>query len=130
MAIVKDRSKMNAIRAFINEWLKDTSLYCANCMKPYRGPEYDCCDDKYIVDRCKRVADFVRANKDERELLFFETGASKSKSIRFSIRMPYELMKALQKYFKETYQEGFLDDKKEARLFMREFPQFCACNKV
>ncbi len=128
MAIEKTSDKMIAVKAFINTWLKDPRVFCAACGKTYKGIQ--CCPNMYIVDNKKRLVDFVQANKESKELLFHNTGKSKGGNMRSAIRMPAELMRALQSYFRQTYNETFLSDKKEGRKFMRTFPMFCSVERV
>ena len=127
MSLVTTKSKMEAAKAFINTWLKDKTLYCANCSRKWK--EVRCCEAPYIVDNFTRVADFTQALKEQRSMLDNEFGASKGKNMRYSISMPAELMRALQKYFGTMYNEDFLVDKKEANEFMKMFPQFTACER-
>ena len=130
MGIVATRSKMEATSAFINTWLKDNTTYCANCGTPAGMRVTQCCEAPHITDKWQRIADFISANKEERMHLAKSTGASKSGSMRMSIRLPYELLKDLQDYFKNVHGEEFLVDKAEGRAFMKAFPQFCACNEI
>lgn len=129
-------SKMKATRAFINMWLKDPTLFCVNCGKRYfrridkHGKIHPCCNEPRIIDNWQRTSEFIAANNDTRATLVNEFACSESKAMRWSIRMPAELMRALQKYFHKEYDEEFLVDVKEGRQFMKEFPQFCIASRI
>ena len=127
MSVTND--KLMAAKAFINTWLKDPKKYCACCTKTYENGKR-CCNDPYIVDNMKRTMDFCQALKEHKDALDNEFGSSHSKNMRFSISMPAELMRALQRYFGENYGEDFLVEKKEGRRFMKMFPQFTACERI
>lgn len=125
-------AKMQEVRAFINDvWLKDPRKFCAACGKTmFKSRKSPCCPNMYIVDNIRRVQDFVALNKEDKQSMFNEFGSSKEKNIRYSLRMPAELMRALQKYFFSKYGEEFLVDVAEGRAFMKEFPQFTMAERI
>jgi hypothetical protein len=109
-------------------WLKDPTPYCASCMRVWNGNP--CCDDPIIVDKVKRVAMFIQANKEAQQLMANRYGSTSSKSMRFSICMPEELLRDVQMFLRRQHNEDFLVKKTEGRAFMKEFPQFCACETI
>lgn len=119
---------MNAIRAFINEWLKVPTLYCNNCgMNYFDGMK--CCDDPQIGNNRQVVEALILQNKDIRNSTLKDTAASLGNNMRFGISMPPKLLNDLERYFKQ-YNEKLFNNKKEMRLFMKHFPMFCIPEKI
>lgn len=125
-------AKMKEVRAFINNvWLKDKTTFCANCGKIHRVvPIEPCCENMHITNNVQRIKDFTVMNMEDKKNLFNEFASSKDKTMRHSIRMPAELIRALQRYFRDKYGEGFLVDIKEGRYFMKEFPCFTMAERI
>lgn len=137
MAFVRTTNKMDAIKAFVNTWLKDQTFYCNNCGIDYFPDVVDtgegvyqnlCCDDPNIgrnIDHTKAIID---QNSNIRSDLDKSTAATKDGSIRFAVSLPPRLYNDLKRYF-EGYGEKFLDTPSELKSFMRNFPQFCIPEK-
>ena len=128
MAFVIDNSKMNAVKAFINTWLKDKTVYCAACGQDFNGT--GCCEAPHLTDRATRISEFIQANKEEQALQLNDYGASKDRNMRRAISMPAELFRDIETYFKSQYGEKFLDNKNEVRDFMKMFPQVSIARRV
>jgi len=129
--------KMQAIRAFINTWIKEPTLYCNTCGTRYTGMRGKwVCDSKYcsnpqIGTNMDHTYGVMKQNKMVREeMLNNEFGSSASKSLRYAVSMPPQLLKDLEAYFRSQYDEDLFDDKHVLRRFMREFPQFCIARRI
>lgn len=125
--IISEDFKLKKAREFINLYLKDPTLFCKCCGAKYDGTV--CCEDPYIVDNMRDVMDYISANKETKSKLLNKFGSTKNKHMRFSIRMPKQLMRALQNMFRQ-YNEDFLVEVDEAEKFMREFPQFSIAESI
>ena len=140
---VKTTNRWDAIRAFVNEWLKDPSLYCNNCMMPYKeNPVGPCCDDPFIVNNhlaCELVA---KQNAEIKKTRNNEFGSNKNHSLRWGASIPPKLIFDVERYLKkcaieqgyDPVQEGKLFRtkyfKKDLRRFLKTFPAFSIPEKV
>jgi len=124
--------KMTAIRALINEWLKDPTLYCNNCdldaNAAFLAVE-SCCEKPQIGRNVDVYVGMCRENKIIRDLNYRDTGASKDGNIRTAVALPPRLLSFLEGYFKK-YGEKLFNNNKELHEFMRKFPQFKVCERV
>ena len=133
----KTNNKMEAIRAYINWWLKVPGFYCNNC-----GNDFDpldtneeghwkwCCEKPEVgrnKDHCRGV---IKQNKMLRETRKNNLAQMDNKALRFGISLPTRLYHDLTQYFSSEYQEKLFNDQKELHRFMREFPQFCIPKRV
>jgi hypothetical protein len=132
MGFIKTTSKVIAIKAFLNEWLKDPTFYCGNCLTKF-NPNFhvieSCCETPAFgrnIDHTRLVIkDNLRMKKD----LLNETGATSKGVMRLGVNIPPQLYYDLERYFK-AHGEKFLADNKELREFMKAFPMFCIPNKI
>lgn len=127
--LIKTNNKWDAVRAMINTLLKDTTVYCNECGSDYVEGHLCCGDPMYGTHR-----DFVEAiigqNKGTKETRLHDTGAGKSKAIRWGLSLPPRFLMELETAFKTTYNEKLLKDNHEMHRFMKEFPAFAVCKKV
>ena len=124
---------MVAIKAFIEDWLKDPEFYCDNCgMKfyPHIHVQESCCETPMFGRNIDHTMMFIKANHSFKKTLKKRTGASEKGSMRMAVNMPRRLYDDLSAYFKRFYKEKLFNDHKEMRQFMRAFPQFCVPEDV
>lgn len=122
-------SKETAIRAFLNEWLKDPQHYCNNCHSAFVEGE-NCCDNPHIVTNLVAMHLLVQQNKIIRESRLNKYGSNKSKNIRMLVGMTQKMWDDISDYCIMTLKEPFLKDDKETQDFVRSFPQFRLCEVV
>lgn len=127
--IIKTHSKIDCIRAFINTWIKDPRKYCDECGTPY-VPGLVCCESPQILDNFQLICLIKRQNEMRRHTRANVYASTKDKTIRWGLSIPKNLLKALEKYFFEHYQEKLFEDKDEINRFMRAFPIFCIAERV
>lgn len=123
---VLEKGKYAELRKFINEWLRDQTVYCNNCGLPYYGAV--CCEHPEIgknIDHCWAV---IIQNKARR--VGSDTGANESKTMRFGISIPPKLLRALEKFSREKLGEKLFVNHKDMRGFMKAFPQFCVVERI
>lgn len=130
-AVEKTNSKISAIDAFINEWLKDKTVYCGNCLQratPELAVE-SCCHNPALGRNVDHLMAVIKDNVEIRKTMLKDTGATKDNSLRFGVNIPQQLYQDLEAYFKQ-YGEKLFNDKKELREFMRKFPSLSIPKKI
>ena len=135
MAFKLTNSKEVAIRAFINEWIKDTTLFCNNCGSVYVPPpkgveEYPCCDNVQIGTNAQVLYWLIQENKMIRETRANQYASDKNKTMRWGMSMPPRLMHDIEEYCINTLREPFLDTPQEMNDFMKAFPVFRTCEVI
>jgi hypothetical protein len=131
MADIKT-TKMNAIKALINEWLKDHTMYCNNCdldANPALLAYESCCENPQIGRNIEHYLGCVKQNKAIREFQLKETGATENNNLRHAVSLPPRLLFWLEGYF-DKYGEKLFNNRSELHAFMKRFPQFNSCEKV
>lgn len=129
--LIKTTNKMDCIRAFINTWIKDKSRYCNNCGFPYfPNMTEPCCTDMQFGNNMQIVEALILQNKDRKMMQFNDFGASKGKTFRNAISLPPKLLKDLETYFKENYNEKLFENNTELHKFMKEFPMFTIARRI
>jgi len=132
MAFVRSTNKMDAIKAYLNTWLKDETMYCNYCGVDYMPHIVDtgegtynqlCCENPQIGRNIDHTKGLIKQNQELTKNLDKETGAMKNGAMRIGLSLPPRLYTDLKKYF-EGYDEKFLDTPQELHAFMREFKQF------
>jgi hypothetical protein len=128
-------SKETAIRAFINEWLRDSTVYCNYCGEKYVVPpvgceEMICCDRRQLGTNLTLLHALIQENKRIRETRANAFASNKDMSFRLGISMIPRLMSDLEDYSINTLKEPLWKDSNEMNDFMRSFPQFCIPEKV
>jgi len=132
MAFQRTNNKMLAIKAFINTWLKDDTLYCATCGEHWNADYHkfdSCCNDPKFGRNADHIRAIAKQNKETIELQANDTGTTEDKSIRYGASIPPKLYRDLEAYFK-SHGEKFLETPKELHEFLKEFPVFKVCEKV
>ena len=132
MAIKQTSSKAVAIQAFINTWLKDSTIYCGNCDENWNADFHkfeSCCDLPQFGRNADHVRGIAKQNKETMELMKNDTGSTDDKSLRYGASIPPRLYRDLETYFK-SHGEKFLDTPNDLHAFLKAFPVFKVCNKV
>ena len=135
MAFKLTNSKEVAIRAFINEWIKDTTLFCNHCGSVYVPPpegveEEPCCDNVQIGTNAQVLYWLIQENKMIRETRANQYASDKKKTMRWGMSMPPRLMHDIEEYCINTLKEPFLDTPQEMNDFMKAFPVFRTCSVI
>ena len=127
--------KETAIKAFIAEWVKDTTEYCNSCGNIYmKAPEgvvpEACCPTPHIGTNLIFLWMLIQENKALRESRRNVFASNKDKSMRWGLSITPRLMHDLEEYSINTLKEPLLKDTDEMNDFMRSFPEFAVCEKV
>ena len=136
MGFLKTTSKWKATKAFINVWLKDKTRYCSHCGTTFfdnfdeENKWIPCCEEPQIGDNSQHTAGVIKENQMIKKSRAKDTAATASGHMRLGLSLPPALLIDLEIYFKKNYNEKFLNDIKEMRAFMREFPMFTICKKI
>lgn len=135
MAFKLTNSKELAIRAFINEWAKDQTLYCNTCGNIYTPPpegvpEEPCCENTQIGTNMQVLYWLIQENKMIRETRANQYASNKDKTMRWGLSMPPRLMHDLEEYCINSLKEPFLDTPEEMLSFAKQFPQFRTCEVI
>jgi hypothetical protein len=128
--LVKTNNKWDAVRAFINTWLKDQTFYCNNCGENWNPLTFPCCENPQIGRNIDHTKGVIKQNKMWRQTRKNKHASTDDKSIRWGISMPPRLLYDLERYFKTQYNEKLFNNNKELYKFMKEFPEFCVCVEV
>lgn len=131
MAFQKTTNKMKAIRAFINTWLKDSTLYCNNCGARFRDNVIDsCCLDPQIGRNKDHLMGVIKQNKMIQETRKNKFAAMEDNTMRWGISIAPKLMTDLENYFAVNFQEKLFNNNKELRQFMKAFPEFRIAKEI
>ena len=127
--------KETALRAFINEWLKDSTQYCNYCGMVYvpcpEGCiEERCCEKPHIGTNIIFLYMLIQENQILREQRANKFASNDDKSMRWGISITPRLLNDLEEYCINTLKEPLWKDKNEMDDFMRSFPEFRVCEKV
>lgn len=123
---------MEAIKAFVNTWLKDNTFYCGNCgeeLMPHFHKYEPCCENMQMGRNKDHVFGIIKQNKETMAKQNNEFGSNEEKSFRFGASLPPKLLQDLEIYFK-GYGEKLFNNNKEFRAFLKEFPAFKVCQKI
>ena len=128
-------SKEVAIRAFINEWVKDQTVYCNYCgdkfiQAPEGSEQYVCCDNRQLGTNATILHAHLLEIKRIRETRLNKFAANKDKTFRMGISLPPRLLHDLEEYSINTLKEPLLKDSNEMNDFMRSFPELRTCEVV
>lgn len=135
MAFKLTNIKETAIRAFITEWVKDSTPYCNNCGNIYvKAPEgcveEPCCEKMQIGTNLIFLHGLIKENKLIRESRRNQFASNKDKTMRWGISITPRLLHDLEEYSIRHLKEPLLKDKNEMDGFMRSFPQFRTCEVI
>ena len=133
--LIQTKNKNDAIKAFINLWLKDPRWYCNNCGQNYGyqelpKPPFTCCKEPQVGRNIDHTKGVISQNKDIRESRKNDYGSDEGKNMRWGVSMPPMLLQDLEKYFKKHYEQKLFENREELHSFMKNFPQFSVCRKV
>lgn len=126
--LVKTTDKFTAIHAFINEWLKDKTLYCASCGTPYIEG-FECCEEPEITDNYTHAKMVIDGIKEQKKCYTNVFASNKGKNFRPTVRLPKRLYHDIEKYL-STYGEKFLSNERDMLRFAKKFPMFCLPEKL
>lgn len=132
MSIKQTTSKITAIKAYINTWLKDQTVYCANCGEDWNAAFHvheSCCECPQFGRNADHTRAVIKQNKDIADTRLKDTGATENNSLRIAASIPPRLLRGLEDYFKK-HGDKFLETPKELHAFLKEFPAFKTCKKV
>ena len=123
MTFIKLTKKEDAIRAVINTWLKDQTLYCNNCNTDSRYflADESCCENPQIGRNIDHMMGGIKQNKIIKETALNEYGSTDDKTMRYAVSMPPRLLMTLEQYF-ETHNDKLFNNQKELHNFMKAFP--------
>lgn len=134
---VKTTDKWEAIRAFINTWLKDQTLYCNNCDKDYdpfdkdeQGRWRPCCKNPQIGRNIDHTMGIIKQNKAIRQTRKNEFASVENKTMRWGVSLPPRLLYALERYCKNQTGEKLFSTNADLHAFMKKFPVFCIPEEV
>jgi len=125
-------SKIDAIKSYINTWLKDERFYCNNCGEDWYAPIHmkeSCCENPQFGRNIDHTKGLIIQNEQLRKDQLKDTGATETNTWRACLSLPPRLYSDLERFFGQ-YGEKLFNDEKEMRKFMKEFPQFCSCKKI
>lgn len=127
--------KETALKAFIAEWAKDTTLYCNYCGNIYvKAPEgcveEPCCDRSQIGDNKTFLYHLIVENKRIRETRANIYASDKDKNFRLGISLTPRLLHDLEQYSMNTLKEPLFKNQSEMNDFMRSFPELRTCEVV
>lgn len=128
-------SKETALRAFINEWVKDQTVYCNYCGEKYTPApdgceEFLCCNNRQLGTNAQILYALMIENKRIRESRANQFASNKDKTFRMGISLPPRLLHDLEEYSLNTLKEPLLKDQNEMNDFMRSFPELRTCEVV
>ena len=135
MAFKLTTIKETAIRAFLDEWVKDEQRYCNYCGMVYTPApegcvEEPCCDMPQIGTNFLLLAALIQENKHIRDTRLNDFASNEDKSMRLAISITPRLLHDLEEYCIHTLKEPLWKDRAEMDDFMRSFPQLTVCRKV
>jgi len=124
---------MDAIKAFINLWIKDPTWYCNNCGSKYGEkpkPPFSCCEEPQVGRNIDHTKGIISQNKVIRDTRANDFGSNKAKDVRWGVSLPPVLLSDLEKYFKTYYNEKLFENREEMHKFARAFPVFATCKRI
>jgi len=130
MLIKVKGSKWDAVRGFINLWLKDKTLYCNYCGKTFVKTEFPCCENPQVGRNIDHTRGVIKQNKELQKTRRNEFASNESNTMRLAASLPPRLYLDLDKAFKDQYNIRLFDNKTDLHEFAREFPMFCIPRKV
>jgi len=128
--IIQTRNKWDAIRAFINLWLKDQKQYCNYCGKAFSTEHYPCCENPQIGRNIDHTKGIIKQNKERQETAKNVYGANDAMNLRFAVSLPPRLLFDLEKYVEGTGNGKLFNNITELHEFAREFKVFCVPEKI
>ncbi|HHI04318.1 MAG TPA: hypothetical protein ENL45_02115 [Candidatus Woesearchaeota archaeon] len=128
--LVKTNNKWEAVRAIINTLLKDQQMYCNWCGQPFTPWDFPCCENPQVGTHATHIKNVIEQNRFIKDSRKNEFASTEDKSLRWGISLPPKFFKELCDAFENIYGEKLLKDNKDLHAFMKEFPQFCVCEKV
>lgn len=130
MAFKLTNCKEVALRAFINEWLKEDTLYCNYCGNIFQEDGVACCDKPQIGTNAYLTSELIKENKRIRDTRLNDYASNKDMTMRLGISITPRLLHDLEEYSINTLKEPLWKDRAEMDDFMRSFPEFTVCRKV
>jgi hypothetical protein len=130
--LIKTKNREDAYRAIINVWLKDKTLYCNNCGKPF-DPLKDnpmCCEEPHIgknIDHCMGI---IKQNKELMKVRKNEFASNDDKNIRWGLSLPISLFYTIDNWKKGQGMKGLFREDGEITWFMKKFKQFNIASRV
>lgn len=129
--LIKINNKWEAVHAVINTWLKDRRVYCNGCGLTYCPEAGACCEDPQLgtnMDFCRGV---IVQNKVSKQTRANDYASNKSKTMRWGVSLPPDLMRTLDNYMKaHGHKKGLFEEVSDLTKFMKKFPQFAIPTKV
>lgn len=131
MTFIKLNNKLDAIRAVINTWLKDQTIYCNHCGldSKYFLVDESCCENPQVGRNIDHMMGGIKQNRILRDVAKNEYGSNKDKTMRFAVSLPPRLLMTLEEYF-DKHNEKLFNNQDELHKFMKEFPALCTCKVV
>jgi len=127
---IKTADKWEAIRAFINMWLKDKTLYCNACGDAYYKELFPCCDTPQIGTNLDHVKGVIEQNKIRRAECRDDHAANKTNTMRWGVSLPSRLYQDLERYCQKTNNQKLFENPKEMRTFARKFKIFAIPERI
>lgn len=129
--LIKTNNKWEAIRAFINLWLKEKTLYCNWCGAVWNDSNTQvCCERPQIGTNWEHTREIIKQNRRRRQQAKNSYGSTDDKSMRVAISMPPKLLMDLEAYVKMTGNGKLFNNPAELISFMKEFKSFCVPAEV
>lgn len=126
------QSKIQAIRAFINLWLSDNTIYCNSCGDIFNAEMWQhgpCCENPQIGRNLDHAMYVMKIVKEKKRDSLNRYGSNKNMTMRSCVSLPARLLRDLETYFR-GYGEKLFNNDKEMQDFMRAFPQFTNCEEI
>lgn len=128
--LIKTNDKWEALKAFINTWLKDKTLYCNYCNQDYKPELGPCCDSPQIGTNISVTSALIKQNREHTKSRMNEFASSKDKTMRWGVSIPVRLYHDANNYFKMHGEKGLFNDNNDLRKFMKKFRAFRIAEKV
>jgi len=125
-----ERGKYKEIRAFINQWLLDPTVYCNNCGFPFFIGEKACCENPQIGKNIQHCHALFLQIAAERKTNLNSYGSNASKTLRQGVSLPPDLLTKLEQFCMNKWGVKLFENTKDLRGFMKAFPQFTTCERI
>jgi len=131
MSTITTNSRVEYIRAMINECLRADYMSCASCGELITNDRLDipCCEQPVWGTNKEHFRRFISEKKELTRTRMNSYGSNKDKTIRWGVSIPtfiYEFIRGALK----PYGEKVVDDKYDVQWWMKHFPMFCVPEKI
>jgi hypothetical protein len=125
-----EKGKYAEIRKFINLWLQEPNIYCANCGMPYFPGEIACCDVPMVGKNIQHLQALLLEIDARRKIRLNDFSSNSAKTMRLGLSMPPDLIRKLERFCQERFGEKLFVNQKDFRGFCKAFPMFTIMEKI